>query len=158
MVINPYLSGPLSVSHHQRTSCKESLIQLTHEKKGGFSGLCGTEHGYLQEGLTIHPLGWTVCPYRTLFFSFFFFFHFVVIWSVLFSEGNFVSIFSKCLYHFYIPWLIRCVYMIFFFHPYTGIMIWQESRGSECRLFHVHMMRAFSIENLKEIIKATCLQ
>lgn len=44
-----------------------------------------------------------------------------------------------------------------FFHPYTGTMIWQESRGSE-RLFHVYMMRVLSIENLKEIIKATCLQ
>lgn len=79
MVINPYLSGPLSVSHHQRTSCKESLIQLNHKKKGGFSGLCGAEHGYLQEGLTIHPLGWTVLPYRTLFFLFSFFFS--ILWG-----------------------------------------------------------------------------
>lgn len=49
-----------------------------------------------------------------------------------------------------------CIYN--FFHPYTGTMTYQESRGGERSLFHVYMLRALSVENLKKIIKATCLQ
>lgn len=86
MVTSPYLSAPFSVSHPQRTSCKEEPDPIDPSRRPEVS--LDSMGVVIVMGLDSPSFEMDRLPVGS-----FLFFLFMVICSILFSEDNFVSLF-----------------------------------------------------------------